>query len=106
MQVFHQHSPLGEVFGEVFGHFLRQGRDQHSLVLFTANQNFFHQVIDLTFGGFNHDLGVNETGGANDLFDHSIGALQFIGSGGGRKINGLPNAFLEFFPFQRPVIHR
>ena len=47
VQVAHANPVLAEELGELFGHLLREGRDEHSLVLLDSNADLLEQVVDL-----------------------------------------------------------
>ena len=96
---------VDEVVGEVFGHFLGEGGDEDAFVFSGAGADFADKVVDLAGSGFDGDFGVDEPGGADDLFDvFAAGGCEFVAAGGGGHVDGLANAFFEFFPGEGPVV--
>jgi hypothetical protein len=72
-----------------------------------AVANFGDKVVDLSFDGANFYLGVDEAGGADDLFDDDSGGFgEFVGAGGGGDVDDLAGAGLELLEFEGAVVHR
>src|SRR5699024_1350918 len=63
------------------------------------------QIVDLSLRRFDLDLRVDESGGADDLLDESVGVAEFEAAGGGREVHGLADAFTELVELQRSVVH-
>ena len=85
---------------------VRRG-DEHALILRCAIANLGEQVVDLPFDRADLNLGIGETGGADDLLDHDAGGLgELIRAGRGRDVDDLSGAAFELLKLQRPVIHR
>ena len=63
--------PCGEVFGESFC----EGGDEGAFACCGAKFDLFEEVRDLAASGFDDDFGVDEPGGADDLFDDFTGGL-------------------------------
>jgi hypothetical protein len=80
VQVTHLDAVLGEVVGELFGHALGQGRDQHALVLVDADADLLQHVVDLVRGGTHFHDWVHETRGPHHLLDNLTGMLLLVGS--------------------------
>ena len=94
-----------EVVGEVFGHFFGEGGDEDAFVFGGSGADFTNEVVDLAGGGFDGDFGVDESGGSDDLFDvFAAGCCEFVAAGGGGHVDGLADAFFEFFPGEGPVV--
>ena len=94
-----------EVVGEVFGHFFGEGGDEDAFVFGGSGADFADKVVDLAGGGFDGDFGVDEAGGSDDLFDvFAAGCCEFVAAGGGGHVDGLADAFFEFFPGEGPVV--
>jgi hypothetical protein len=72
VQVAHPHALLEQVVGEVLGHLLGQRRDEHPLVPSARVRISCEQVVDLALGGLEDDLGVDQTGRADDLLDDAV----------------------------------
>ena len=70
MEIAYTYSPLQEIVGEVFRHLFRQCGDENTLVSGGSFPDFSEEVIDLSLGGFHDYFGVDESGGANNLFDY------------------------------------
>ena len=93
------------VLGEVFGHALGQGGDQHPLAFGQPGPDLPQEIVHLVGGGLDRDPGVHETGGAHDLLhDPAFGLLHFVGAGGGGDIDELPHPGLEFLKAQGAVV--
>ncbi len=107
MEIAAAHADLREIFGQVLGHALRQRGYQDALVFLRTYANFFEQIVYLTFHGTNLYLGIDESGGADDLFDHDSTRLRkFIRARRRRNINHLIHAVLELLKGERPVVKR
>ncbi len=82
---------LGVVAGEVFGHALGEGGDEDALVVFAARSRISasrSSIWPLT--GRISTCGIDEAGGADDLFDDYAGGLgEFVGAGRGGDVDGL-----------------
>src|SRR5262249_49557203 len=56
MQIAATHADFREIFAEVFGHAFGERSNKDAFILFSANANFFEQIVDLSFDGANFDL--------------------------------------------------
>ena len=65
------HSQLAQIVREVLRHLLGERRDDRALTPFDAQIDLGEQIVDLALGPAHLDLGVDETGRADDLFDHT-----------------------------------
>ena len=106
VQVAHPHTLLEQVVGEVLGHLLGQRRHQHPLVAGGPLADLVQEVVDLSLGRFDDDLGVDQPGGPDDLLDDAVALGQLVRAGSGREVDGLPDAGEELLPPQRAVVHR
>ncbi|CAM5492436.1 hypothetical protein SGRIM128S_02196 [Streptomyces griseomycini] len=104
VQVADLDAELQEVVGEVLGHLLGERGDQDAFVLLHPRADLVDQVVDLALGGLDHDLGVDEAGGPDDLLDEAVRPGELVRPGGGRQVDGLTGALLELLPLQRPVV--
>ena len=105
MKIAYANSSFQQVVGEVFRHLFRQSGNEDALVLGGSFPDFCEEVIDLSLGGFDDYFGVDEPGGANNLFDYlPMSCLKFEGAGGGGHVDGLPNACFEFVKGEWPVV--
>ena len=106
MQVLDLHSALQQVVRQVFRHLLGQRGHQNALVSLGASSNLREEIIDLPLGWLDHNLGIDESCGANDLFNEPVGLTQLVVAGGGREVDRLPDAIEELLPPQRSIVHR
>ena len=105
VQVTHPDAHLEQVIGQVLGHLLGQRGDQHPLVAVGARPDLADEVVDLSLGRLHHDLGVDQTGGANHLFDElAAGLSQLVGARSRRQVHGLTHPVAELLPGQRTVV--
>ncbi len=70
VQVAHPHAGLLQVIRQVFGHSLGQRGHQHALADSLALPNLAEKIVDLSTHRANVDLGVDQSGGANQLLDN------------------------------------
>ena len=75
---------LQEIVGQVLGHLLGDGGDQHPLVRRRPPADLGQQIVDLSPSGPDDDLGVHQAGGADQEFHglRTAPALEGTGSGG------------------------
>ena len=106
VQVAHLDAVFAQVIGELLGHALGQGGDEHSLGLLDADTDFLQHIVNLRGRGPHFNLRVDQTGGAHHLFDHAPGVFVLPGGGRGRDEYGLTHLGLELFKFERPVVQR
>ncbi|SIN00422.1 Uncharacterised protein [Mycobacteroides abscessus subsp. abscessus] len=104
VQVLHLDPVLHQVVGEVLGHALGQGRDQHALIPVGAPGDLLQQVIDLVLGGLDGHLRVHQAGRADDLLHVPVRLGQLVLARRGGHVDGLPDPLQELVPLQRPVI--
>jgi len=83
VQVLHSDAGISQVVGQVLGHLLGQGGDQHPAAGRHGGLDPGHQVVDLTLGRPDGHLGVDQAGGPDDLFDHLGRVLLLEGPRGG-----------------------
>ena len=77
VHVAHAHALFVHVFGEVFGHTLRQCRDQNAIALQRHLLAFGDDIIDLGLHRADDDRRIDEARGADDLFgEDAAGLLQ------------------------------
>ncbi|GAA3187333.1 hypothetical protein GCM10020255_084690 [Rhodococcus baikonurensis] len=69
MQVADANTEFEKVIGQIFRHLLGQRRDQHTLVAFRSLADFVNEIVDLSLGRFDDDLGIDQSSRANHLLD-------------------------------------
>jgi len=106
MQIPNTQAQLEQIVGEVFGHLLRQRRDQHALIKFSAFSNHLNKIIDLTLGRPHDDLGVDQTRRAHDLLHNVVRYVKLIGPRCCRQEHHLVHHFEPLVETQRPVVDR
>ena len=79
VQVAHPQALLEQVVGEVLGHLLRERGDEDAVAHGDAPVDLVDQVVDLTLGGLDDHLGVDEAGGPHDLLDDLLRDAQLVG---------------------------
>ena len=85
-----------------FSTVLRGLKERGKTVILSSH--LLQEVVDLALGGLDHDLGVHQAGGSDDLLDDAVAASQLVVAGGGRQVDGLAHALLELGEGQRPVV--
>ena len=106
MQVFDFDTTLQKIIRQILSHLLGERGDERTLVSVHTVLDFRKQIIDLPVNRTHVNLRVDKTGRTDDLFDDSIAQTKFIIARRCRQIYRLADAFLEFRPFERSVIHR
>ena len=97
---------LLEVGGQVFRHALGQRGDERALALLRLRLDFGNEVVDLPLRGPHLHVGVDETGGTNDLLDDLLADLPLVLSRSGGDEHHLVDEAVELFPRQRTVVVR
>ena len=94
-----------QVLGKFLCHALGDGGDKHTLLAFYAKLYLLHEVVYLVLGRTNLYSWVEQSGGADKLFnDNAFALLQFeVGRSGG-NIYGLWCEFFEFLKTERTVV--
>ncbi|MNX88672.1 hypothetical protein D3C86_1206500 [compost metagenome] len=103
------HPLLVHVFGQVLGHLLGQGGDQGAVARAGGGLDLVDDVVDLVTGGAGDgadlDRGVDQAGGADDLFDEdAAGALHLPRAGGGGDEDRLGPHGVPFVELERAVV--
>ncbi len=93
-----------EVIGQLFGHALRQRRDEDALVFLHADLDFLEQVPDLVFPRPDIDLRVEQAGRADDLFDDLFRMADFVRGRRRADIDDLVQLGLELLVIEWTVI--
>ena len=106
MQVFDFNATLQKIIRQILSHLLGERGDEHTLVSVYTVFDLRKQIIDLPVNRTHVNLRVDKTGRTNDLFDDSIAQTKFVVARRRRQIYRLANAFLEFRPFERSIVHR
>ena len=106
VQIAHLDPVLVQIVGQVLGHALGQGRDQHAFALFHPQIDFRQQIVHLGSRRPHLDHRVDQAGGTHDLLDHLTRVrVLVVGRRGGNK-NRLRQQLFEFVEAQRPVVQR
>ncbi|CAB4874113.1 unannotated protein [freshwater metagenome] len=104
MEILHLDAHPPQVVGEILGHLLCQCRDENSLVLCDSLPNALEDVVNLSFGRFHDDLGIDETRRTDDLFDDAVDNTHLVFAGCCRKINLLTNSVQKLWPFEWSIV--
>ncbi len=78
--------------------------DQAAFVAFGALTDFFDEVVDLVLEGTDFDGGIDDAGGADDLFDGSSAVFDFVGAGRGGEEDDLVGDADEFVEVHGAVV--
>ena len=100
---------VGHIFGQVFGHFFRQRRDQRAVALLRRLADLIDHIIDLIMMLARHrtdfDRRIDQAGGTDDLFDkHATRAFHFPIGGRGGHMDRLRPHRVPFLKLERAVI--
>ena len=93
-----------EVLGEILRHLLGEGRDQNALALLGADIDLGDQVVKLTLGRSDGDLGIEQSRGTDDLLRHDGALLQLQIAGRRADEHRLIQPLIELVEVQRAVI--
>ena len=98
---------LQQVVGEILGHALGEGGDEHALVLVRALTDLPDEVVDLPLRRAHLHLRVHQAGRANHLL-HELALRRgdLVIARGGGHVHALALAVVKLLPGQRPVIQR
>jgi hypothetical protein len=78
VHIAHPNALFVHIFGEVFGHLLGEHRAEGAVALVDGLADLVDDVVHLMGGGADFDRGIDEAGGANDLFGKdAAGLLHF-----------------------------
>ena len=100
------HPQLEEIVREIFGHLLGQGGHQDTVALRHPLVDLLDQIVDLSLGGLDDDLGIDKSGRANDLLDDDVGVLEFERARCCRQEHHLTDPVHDLLELQRPVVGR
>ncbi len=104
MEVLDLVAGLGQERSEILGHPFGQGGDERSLAAGDHHVESSAQVIDLVLGGQHDDLRVDQTGGADHLFDDLVGVLNLEGTRRRRDEDNLGHQPHELIEVQRTIV--
>ncbi len=104
MQVPDTNAVLLQVVRQVFGHTLRQGRDQDPFVLRNAVIDLGQRVVDLYARAAHLDLGIHEARRPHDLLDDLAGVLGLVPPRRRRNVDSLRRYLLELLEHERSVV--
>src|SRR5215471_14271967 len=107
VQVSNADAELGIVLGQVFGHFLGKGGDEHPLAAAGPQANLVEQIVDLAADRADLDFGIDQAGRSDYLFDYFSGGLgQLVGTGGCGYEHHLAHAVFPLLEIEGAIIHR
>ena len=95
-----------QVIGQIFGHLLRQRRDDRTLALLHATADQLEQIVDLAFGRLDGYVWVDDAGRPDELLDDLLAALELVWPGRGAHVYRLVDAGLEFLERERAIVER
>ena len=95
---------LGEVIGEILGHFFGQGGHQYPLLPLDAGVDLAQQIHHLPFHRAHRDDRVQKTRGTDDLLRHLRTVPALVLAGGGGDKDHLVEFGLHLLKFQGAVI--
>src|SRR5687767_8370545 len=107
MHVPDSHSHLLQVVGQVLGHPLGEGRNEHAFIPFLADADFVEQVIDLAAHRPYLDFRIDEPCRPDDLLDHyAFTHLELELCRRRTDENGLRHERYELVKDQRAIVER
>ena len=95
-----------QVIGQILGHFLGERGDQNPFSLGSAGVYLADEVIDLPVYRTHNDLGIEQTGRADDLLDHLTRARQLILGRRCGNVHDLVQTVVELIKIKRAVVIR
>ena len=104
VQVTHLHTVFTQVVGQLLGHALGEGCNEHPLMQVYPNPNFLQHIVHLVGSGPYLEQGVYQARRAHQLLHHLPCMGVFPVAWSGRYKNGLPHFGLELFKLQRAVV--
>ena len=104
VHVAHFDAVVLQIVGEILRHLLGEGGDQHSLFPGGAGVDLADEVVDLPLHRPHLDLGVQQTGGTNDLLHDLARPGTLVLTGGGGDVDHLVEPLFKLLEFQRPVV--
>ena len=104
MEIAHLDVHFAQIGRQAFRHLLGQRGDQHAVALARGLDDFGVEVVNLTGCGTDVDLGIEQTGRADNLLDNLTGMLHFIRRGRRADADELTDALLEFLKAQGAVV--
>ena len=106
MQVAHADAVLVEVLGQILGHALGQGGDQHPFLPLDPQVDLRQQVVDLGGRRPQLDLGVHQPRRAHHLLDHLAAVLLLVIPRRGRNEHRLRRQGFPLLEAQGSVVQR
>ena len=105
VQIAHPHTVFGQVIGEVLGHPLGQGGDQHPLLLLGPHADLTQQIIHLAIGGAHLHDRIEHPGRSDHLLGHLAHALGHLPvARGGAHEDRLPRLLPKLIALEGPVV--
>ena len=106
MQVVGTDADLAEIVGQVLGHLLGQRGDECALATLGAGLDLADEIVDLAVGTAHLHIGIEQSGGADELLDNLGGVVALVVSGRGGDEHDLVDVALELVDVERPVVDR
>ena len=106
MEVAHTNPRLLKVRRELFGHALRERRDDHALLLLHTTLDALEEIIDLSLCREHSDVRVHNSCWADQLLHHLVCALALVAPWRRRNVDRLPHARLELLKGQWSIVER
>jgi len=97
---------LEEIVRQVFGHLLRQRRDQHALSDLLATPDLVQQIVDLVVRRAQLNLRIDDTGRPDQLLGHARGMAPLERPRRRRDEHELRHLLEELVEAKRPVVER
>ena len=95
---------LEQIVRKVFGHLLRQRRDQHAVAAVDRELDLVHEVVDLVLRWPHFDDRIDEARRPDDLFHHLRRALDLVVRRRRAHEDALVDVLVELLEGQWPVI--
>ena len=106
MHVVDLNAGIKQVVGQVLGHALGERGHQHALFAGNALANLILKIVNLPTNRTHIDLGVEQAGRTNNLFNIVLTHAQLIVARRGRDVDELRNPCLKLIEAKRTVVER
>ena len=106
MEVAHANPRLFEVRRELFGHALRERRNDHALLLLHATLNALEEIVDLPLRWKHGDVRINHPSRSNQLLHHLVCTFTLITSWCRGDVDRLAHTCLKLLEGERAIVER